>query len=101
MKPLFIPLTTYWYAEFKAGRKTIELRKYGKRWNEKTCLVGRAVILSRGYGKQDRLERVIGDVTIAAKAQALPAELCQQFMSVFSDPGSAVIAICLTNRGKA
>ncbi len=55
MKPLFIPLKTEFYEAFKRGDKTEELRKYGPRWNEKTCVPGREVILSKGYGKKNRL----------------------------------------------
>ena len=54
-KPLFIPLKTKWYEQFKAGTKRDELRRYGPGWNERTCRVGRAVTLSHGYGKHDRM----------------------------------------------
>ena len=54
-KPLFIPLKTKWFDAFVSGQKADELRAYGPRWNERTCRVGRAVTLSRGYGKQQRL----------------------------------------------
>ena len=54
-KPLFIPLKTEYFEAFKAGVKQYELRKHGPRWNENTCRVGRAVTLSKGYGKHDRL----------------------------------------------
>ncbi len=54
MKPLFIPLKTVYYEAFVNGDKTEELRKYGPRWNEKTCFPGRDVTLSKGYGKQHR-----------------------------------------------
>lgn len=54
--PLFLPLKSRFYDEFAAGRKTYELRCYGPRWNEKTCPVGRPVVLSRGYGKQARMQ---------------------------------------------
>ena len=54
-KPLFIPLKTEYFDRFADGTKTYELRLYGPRWNEKTCAVGREVILSKGYGKQHRL----------------------------------------------
>ena len=59
MKPLFIPLNTEYYRAFEDGSKTDELRLYGNRWNEKTCIVGRKIILSKGYGKQ---ERIIGKI---------------------------------------
>ena len=55
MKPLFIPLKSEYYDAFAAGYKQIEFRKYGPRWNERTCPVGRPVILSRGYGRQHRM----------------------------------------------
>ena len=59
MKPLFIPLNTEFYEKFKSGEKTEELRKYGPRWNYDTCQIGREVILSKGYGKSERLRGVI------------------------------------------
>ena len=61
MKPLFIPLKTEFYKLFEAGRKKAELRKYGPRWNEKTCEIGRPVILSKGYGKKFRIAGKIID----------------------------------------
>lgn len=54
--PLFIPLKAEFFEAFQAGTKTEELRRYGPRWNERTCRVGRAVVLSRGYGRQARLQ---------------------------------------------
>lgn len=58
-KPLFIPLNTEYYEAFACGDKSEELRLYGPRWNEKTCKVGRKVVLSKGYGKQNRMTGVI------------------------------------------
>jgi hypothetical protein len=55
LKPLFIPLKTEFYDAFEAGIKGEELRRYGPRWNEKTCAVGRDVVLSKGYGKRHRM----------------------------------------------
>jgi hypothetical protein len=55
-KPLFIPLKTEYFQAFQDGSKTEELRLYGPGWNEGTCFVGRTVVLSKGYGKQERLE---------------------------------------------
>lgn len=61
-KPLFIPLKTQFYEEFKRGEKSTEYRLYGPRWNDKTCRVGREVHLSCGYGKHRvRLRRVIDE----------------------------------------
>jgi len=59
MKALFVPLKTKWYEAFESGMKCAEYRPYGPRWNEKTCIVGRPVILSKGYGKKHRLRGVI------------------------------------------
>ncbi|MDC8446072.1 MAG: hypothetical protein LV471_09140 [Nitrosomonas sp.] len=60
-KPLFIPLRTEYYELFESGRKKAELRKYGPRWNEKTCAIGRPVILSKGYGIKHRVSGKIID----------------------------------------
>jgi hypothetical protein len=58
-KPLFIPLKTEFFNAFASGSKTVEYRKYGARWNETTCSIGRAVVLSNGYGKKHRLTGII------------------------------------------
>lgn len=58
VKPLFIPLKTEYFNAFKDGTKTYEFR-VGAKWNERNCRVGRAVILSKGYGKNERLNGVI------------------------------------------
>jgi hypothetical protein len=61
-KPLFIPLRTQWFQEYKAGRKDTEYRPVGPRWNVDTCRPGRKVILSHGYSGQ-RLTGVIVGIT--------------------------------------
>lgn len=61
MRPLFIPLKAKFFDAFKAGTKTVEYRKRGPAWNEATCLIGRRVVLSRGYGRKDRLKgKIVG-----------------------------------------
>lgn len=60
-KPLFIPLKTEYFEGFADGSKTNELRRYGARWNEKTCQIGRPAVLSKGYGKGNRLNAVVTD----------------------------------------
>ena len=55
MKPMFIPLKTEYFEAFADGSKREELRRYGPRWNEKTCPVCRDVVLSKGYGKRHRM----------------------------------------------
>lgn len=59
IKPLFVPLYKQWFEKFESGEKTIEYRKYGPRWNEQVCTIGRPVILSCGYGKKRRLYGVV------------------------------------------
>lgn len=59
MKPLFIPLKTEFFEAFRAGTKDTEYRAYGPRWNERTCPVGRQVLLSKGYGTASRLRGVV------------------------------------------
>lgn len=54
-KPLFVPLKAEFFDAFASGAKSEELRRYGPRWNERVCRIGRGVVLSRGYGKQSRL----------------------------------------------
>lgn len=58
-KPLFIPLKAEYYAAFAQGSKSVEYRRYGSRWNERTCAVGRRVVISKGYGKQARRQGVV------------------------------------------
>lgn len=58
-KPLFIPLKTAYFDAFADGSKCEELRAYGPRWNEKTCAVGRPVVLSKGYGMRHRMQGVV------------------------------------------
>lgn len=48
-KPLFVPLKTEWFDQFADGTKTVEYRKYGPGWNERTIFAGRRVTLSKGY----------------------------------------------------
>ena len=48
-----------WYDAFRSGDKDTEYRPHGPRWNERTCRVGRAVVLSHGYGKKSRMSGVV------------------------------------------
>jgi hypothetical protein len=68
-KPLFIPLRAVHFAEFEAGTKTVEYRKYSPRWNLINVRVGRRATLSRGYNGK----RIYGVVTsaIACHSSAL------------------------------
>lgn len=63
VKPLFIPLKTESFNAFKDGTKTHELR-IGAKWGHKQCKIGREVILSKGYGKHERLNGVINSFEV-------------------------------------
>ena len=53
--PLFVPLKRRYFEAFERGEKTEEFRVYGPRWNERTCEIGRPVVLSLGYCVARRL----------------------------------------------
>jgi hypothetical protein len=59
VKAMFLPLKSQYFEAFKAGTKTVEYRRYCKRWDERTCAIGRPVVLSKGYSNRDRLTGVI------------------------------------------
>lgn len=59
VKPLFVPLKREYYEEFVSGNKDTEYRKYGPGWNERTCQIGRPVVISMGYGKNRRSKGII------------------------------------------
>jgi hypothetical protein len=82
VKPLFIPLKTEYFEAFKAGTKTTEYRAYGSRWNERTCSVGRAVVLSKGYGKGNRLTGVV--VAFQKRFMETP-----EWLECYGKPGTA------------
>ncbi len=71
-KPLFIPLKTQFFEAFKDGSKSTEYRKLGPRWNADTCRIGRAVVLSKGYGKAHRLRGIITDFDCHQQPAKIP-----------------------------
>ena len=58
-RPIFCPLRTEPYQAIRAGKKRIEWRPYGPRWNREVVRRGRAITFSHGYSG----ERVAGTVT--------------------------------------
>jgi hypothetical protein len=92
MKPLFIPLKTIYFNKFADGTKTTELRAYGPRWNERTCIVGRAVTLSHGYGKHRRLQGVI---TAFQTAVVTATSIDSEWRQVYGDRTGLVACICI------
>lgn len=67
MKPLFIPLKREYFEAFFSGEKRQEYRPWGPRWNDRTCVIGRPVVLSCGYGKGRRL---CGEIVAILKHEA-------------------------------
>jgi hypothetical protein len=47
--PLFVPLRAEYFRAFAEGSKTVEWRKFGPRFNDKTLYRGRSITLSNGY----------------------------------------------------
>lgn len=83
-KPLFIPLHAGPYDSFASGAKCFELRLHGPRWNVRTCYPGRAVILSRGYGKKYRMAgRVVSFAVVYASA--LTPEMLGAFIACYGE----------------
>lgn len=91
-KPLFIPLNSEHYEAFKDGSKGDEYRLNGKRWNTKTCYVGRKVVLSKGYGKKNRLYGVITRVVIK-KAIELPSKVQSDVLVIYGMGNHEMICI--------
>jgi hypothetical protein len=93
-KPLFIPLKAEYFDDFATGMKTTEYRINGPRWNERTCRIGRAVTLSRGYGKQQRLR---GTVTgfIAEPLACLDGYLYRELRALFPSTSDYAKVACI------
>ncbi len=72
-KPLFIALKREYFEAFRAGDKTEEFRPEGARWNARTCVVGRPVVLSLGYGKAHRMIGVVTGYRRSAEPTETPA----------------------------
>jgi len=90
-RPLFIPLKGKHYDAFARGEKTVEMRRFGLRWNSRTCAPGREVILSRGYGKEQRLRGTITQLTVA-RGRALDAAEQAAMLECY---GTTDMAVCL------
>ena len=83
-KPLFIPLKTEYYEAFCDGSKTEEYRRYGARWNENTCRIGRRGTLSKGYGKHARCSGVI----IGFEKREMDSKA---WLDCYGEPGTAAV----------
>ncbi len=92
-RPLFVPLKREYFCAFKAGLKTYEYRKYGPKWNEVTCRIGREVALSLGYGKEHRLQGWVTSFEVREHVADIPG-----WTACYGDSeaNAAVIGITLT-----
>lgn len=66
MKPLFIPLRKHWFEAFASGEKNCEWRPYGPRWNERTLIEGRDVVISSGYSGARLSKRILTWIRVPA-----------------------------------
>ena len=80
-KALFIPLKRQFYFDFVSGRKDTEYRRYGPRWNERTCRVGRRVTLSLGYSGSRRTGEI---VAFERRKMDTP-----EWLACYGEPGEA------------
>ena len=58
-RPLVLVLAFRCFDAFADGSKRVEWRRYSERFNERTCAIGRPVVLHRGY----TLRRLVGRIT--------------------------------------
>lgn len=65
LRPLFIPLNSCFFEEFRTGAKKYEWRQYRPGWNEENCFPGRDAVLAYGYG-WPRLLAVVRDFSVIA-----------------------------------
>ena len=82
-KPLFIPLKKQHHLEFESGTKTVEYRKYGPRWNERTCAPGRPAILSYGYKTLKRMSGVIKSIEVGSQKP-------KEFIDIYGYDGECI-----------
>lgn len=99
-KPLFIALTTKWFNKFAAGEKPYELRPYGPRWNEKTCPHGRAVTLSKGYGKAHRLHGEISRFEKIESYAHLDEPYRSQYIEVYGERPGPIALIRIAQKSQ-
>lgn len=92
--PLFIPLNTEHYEAFEDGSKITEYRIHGKRWHRGTVWVGRAVTLSKGYGKQNRLSGVVNKVEIK-RAIEVPSNIQSAILGIYGMGNHEMICISI------
>ena len=98
-RPLFVPLKTKYFLQFKRGTKLTELRRGSDpRWSAKHCVPGRAAVLSKGYGKVDRLTAIVARHSVHP-VKSLPPKERQDFIDCFGEDEPTVAIIGFKNIG--
>lgn len=87
-RPLFVPLKRHYFEMFRRGEKAVEYRRHGPGWNERTCRIGRRVVLSLGYGRRYRLTGVIRSFEVISDTSKLPG-----WIECYGAEGRAAAAI--------
>lgn len=88
VKPLFIPLKRKFFEAFERGQKTQEFRLWGPRWNERTLIVGRPVILSLGYSGR----RLNADIVAVLKTDPAWSRFLPGWVACYGpEPRSAAV----------
>jgi hypothetical protein len=94
-RALFVPLKGDYFDAFAEGTKTVEFRRYGPRWNERTCRVGREVVLSHGYGKARRLRGVVGWFYKQHGDNILPIQVRESLRAIYGTSDMLVACIAI------
>ncbi len=99
-KPMYFFLKTEYYNAFKNGTKGTEYRRYSNLYNENTCTKGRKVILSKGYGKKDRLSGTIIGFEIWELGNFLgyATELYTSLKGIYTDASNKTNIACIIIR---
>lgn len=90
MPAMFLPLKGEFYDQFIGGSKQEEFRIYGPRWNERTCPIGRPVVLSRGYGIRHRTNGVI----VGFRTSIEPTKT-EAWLKCYGEHSAGVLAACI------
>jgi hypothetical protein len=87
--PLFLALRSVHFQAFADGNKTVEWRKWGPRFNDRTLRVGRRVTLAHGYSGARLFGRIV-------KLEFQPALFVRDddVMSIYK-PGDMLVGIHL------
>jgi len=85
-KPKFIAVKAEYFRAFKDGSKTVEWRKFGPGYNERTLWIGRAITISNGYSGA----RLHGTITAL---DFMPARLVSKEALLYYAPSDTLVGI--------